>query len=482
MTKIKDMEIRDILAPLDVELKKVSLLGGNMAVIVVPIEHAEAAMRAKRETDTALRCGDYLVVGAFGMSSDDASAHFLSIPKGIASYPKDAGDASSLFFQAVERLSNNKTSTPWAKELWDGLKEMSSPPVDGEDRFLKSSFYQFASFLAERPELVGRLGSVMSASERHRLEDTLPVGVVSSSRSAGEDEGTTDAAATIADWHFKEKFAAKVELGKSTLRRFRSIEHLFTLPSISYEIIEAASDPMSAASRMARIIDKDPVLTSRVLKVVNSAFYGFRRQIVSVERAVVILGNDEVVNLAFSIAVHQIMDKVAPRHAVVLWEHSLMTAHLAQWLAGLFGSTSVNEMYTVGLLHDFGKIVFLQKGLAPRGFSGISTMKDLAEEERAMGISHAEMGAYVAERWNLPEDLVDALLTHHMPCNARDVTKAVVIHLADAIAHTGTIPLDEINAGAMRIVGDNDMLTPEAVARRHEYTIKRVRTLLEMEQ
>ena len=479
------MDVKDILAPLDVEIKKVSLLGGDLAVIVVPLEHADAAMRAKREMDTAIRCGDFLVLGAFGMNSDEASAHFISIPKGISTFPKDATDAQALFFQAVERLNSSRAPSPWARGLWEGMRDMSFLGADGEDRFLKSSFYQFAAFMAERPDVVGRLAAALGPSDRHWLEDVLPARVVDTSgRDGTGSDGDDDVTSIIESWNFKEKFAAKVELGRSTLRRFRTIEHLFTLPSISLEIIEAASDPLSAAFRMARIIEKDPVLTSRVLKVVNSAFYGFRRQIVSVERAVVILGNDEVVNLAFSIAVHQIMDRIAPRHAAVLWEHSLMTAHLAQWLGGQFGCAGLNEMYTAGLLHDFGKIVFLQKGATSAGITGMSTVADLALEERETGLSHAEMGAYVAERWNLPEDLVDTLLTHHLPGNAKDVMRSVVVHLADALAHNAFIPFDDINAGARRALGGAcpSLLPPEVVSRRYDYTLKRVRTLLELER
>lgn len=477
------MELKDILAPLNVELRKVSMLGGNMAVVVVPCEHADLAMRAKRDTDTAIRYGDYLVMGIFGMGADEASAHFLSIPKGIAVFPKDGSDVQALFFEAVERFNLSKGGNPWVQNLWESIKESSVPDKDGEgeNRFLGSTFYQFYAFMASRPQDMGQIVEAMSPADRHWIEDLLPFGMVEAFTSRGE-ESRGDLSQFIEQWGYRGKLERKRDIGKATLRKFRNIEHLFTLPSISHEIIQMAGDPMVAASRMAKVIEKDPVLTSRLLKVVNSAFYGFRRQIVSVEHAVVILGNDEVVNLAFSIAVHQIMDRIAPKQAKLLWEHSLMVAHLAQWLGPLLGCTAGNALYTLGLLHDFGKIIFFQRGYTVGDLSALSSLQELAVEERETGLSHAEMGAFVAERWNLPEDIVDGLMGHHLPSKAKDICLAVTAHLADSIAHTGAIIMSEINTAAARFLSPDKqaMLSDEVVAKRYEYVQTRVRSLLDI--
>lgn len=477
------MDLKDNLAPLDIELKKVSMLGGSMAIVVVPYENMDMALRAKREMDTAIRHGDYLVLGVFGLGADEASTQFLSIPKGIAVFPKDGGDIQALFFEAVERLNLNKGSSPWVKSLWDSIKETSGHggDGDGEGKLLTNAFYQFYAFLAAHPTEINLIVANMSLSDRHWIEDLLPFGMVKSFTDTATvpDEALSQ---LIEGWNYKEKLERKRDLGKTTLRKFRTIEHLFTLPSISREIIELAGDPMAAASKMAKIIEKDPVLTSRLLKVVNSAFYGFRRQIVSVEHAVVILGNDEVVNLAFSIAVHQIMDRIAPKQGVLLWEHSLLVAHLAQWLGPLLGCSAVNALYTLGLLHDFGKIIFLQRGYTPGDLTAFSMLPELAAEEKETGMSHAEMGAFVAERWNLPEDIVDGLLSHHLPGKARDVCLAVTVHLADMIAHTAALNLSEANTAAARFLVPDVMalLTEEVIAKRHAYNLTRVKALLDM--
>jgi putative nucleotidyltransferase with HDIG domain len=477
------MELKDILAPLDIELKKVSMLGGNMAVVVVPSEQADKALRAKRETDTALAYGDYLVMGIFGMGADEASAHFLSIPKGIAVYPNDGADIQTLFFEAVERFNLSNKSSPWIKSLWESIRESTVPDKDGdgESRFLGSTFYQFYAFMASRPQEVGQVIAQLSPSDRHWIEDLLPFGVVSTLQSDGGAKDS-DIEMIMQQWGYHDRLEKKKDMGKVTLGKFRHVEHLFTLPSISREIIQLAGDPMAAASRMAKIIEKDPVLTSRLLKVVNSAFYGFRRQIVSVEHAVVILGNDEVVNLAFSIAIHQVMERIAPTKARLLWEHSLMVAHLANWLGLLLGCKDGNALYTLGLLHDFGKIIFLQKGYSIGDLSAISSLEDLASEENETGLSHAEMGAYVAERWNLPEDIVDGLLNHHLPSKAKDMCLATTAHLADIIAHTRTVALDGVNTAAARFLTPDmrALLSEEVVAKRYDDTELRVKALLEI--
>jgi len=477
------MELKDILAPLDIELKKVSMLGGSMAVVVVPVENADMALRAKRETDTALKYGDYLVLAVFGMGADEASAQFLSIPKGISVYPQDGSDVQTLFFEAVERFNLSKGSSPWVKSLWESIKETSltDKNTDVETKFFGNAFYQFYAFMASQPREVGRVLSQMSQTDRHWIEDLLPFGVVSALTEDGTSKDS-DIAVLMQQWSYREKLEKKRDMAKSTLVKFRHVEHLFTLPSISREIIQLAGDPMAAASRMAKIIEKDPVLTSRLLKVVNSAFYGFRRQIVSVEHAVVILGNDEVVNLAFSIAIHQVMERIAPKKARLLWEHSLIVAHLAHWLGMLLGCKDGNALYTLGLLHDFGKIIFLQRGYCPGDLSELSSLEDLASEENETGLSHAEMGAYVAERWNLPENIVDGLLNHHLPGKAKDLCLAVTAHFADIIAHKRAIATDVVNTAAARyLTADKQgLLTEETVVKRVEDTEMRVKALLEM--
>ncbi len=475
------MEYTDTLAPLEIELQKVNALGGSMAVVVIPERYADKALTCKRGVDTAVRMNEYLVLGLFGTQADEASARFLSIPKGIAVYPQDGKEIQDLFFEALERLRFMGSSN-WVKRLWDSIKEVKSLECkeDQESRFIAATFYQFLLFLTSHPNELKQVFTGLNASELSWVKDYIPYGFFSSPPTA-QSISDEDIAALFNEWQYQEKMDVKLEKGKTTLRKFRNIEHLFTLPSISQEIIDLAGDSLVAASKMAGIIEKDPVLTSRILKVVNSAFYGFRRQIDSVEQAVVILGNDEVINLAFSIAIHKILDTITPERAEKLWEHCLVTAQISQWLGPFMGCTSKQLLYTVGLLHDFGKIVFLQRGYFVGGVQGPSSLEDLSTEETDSGISHAEMGAYVAERWNLPEAIVDALLSHHLPSKANDIGLAVTVHVADVIAHCGRIDLSLVNSAAVRFLSEKKgpALSQEKIAQTMEEIVSRVKVVLD---
>lgn len=475
------MEHIDILAPLDIELQKVRSLGGSMSIVVIPQRYADKALGCKRAVDTAVSMKDYLVVGLFNTQASEASARFLSIPKGIAVYPQDGQEIETLFFEALERL-RFMGSTPWVKRLWDSIKDARTSGLkdDPESRFISSTFYQFLAFLANHPNEMKYLLGDSDNPDLSWVRDYIPYGHWNSGDSR-KSVSEADITELVQSWCYQEKLEAKSEKGKNTLRRFRNIEHLFTLPSISREIIGLAGDSLLAASKMAGIIEKDPVLTSRILKVVNSAFYGFHRQIDSVEQAVVILGNDEVINLAFSIAIHKILETISPEVAKRLWEHSLVVAHLSQWLGPHLGYSNKQRLYTVGLLHDLGKIVFLQRGHFIGGSTGPASLEDLAAEETDSGISHAEMGGYIAERWNLPEAIVDGLMSHHLPSKARDMSLAVTVHLADVLAHCGGIDLAKVNSAAVNYLSERKgpAISQDELSRRAGDIVQRVKTILE---
>lgn len=475
------MEHTDVLAPLDIELQKVRSLGGSMSIVVIPQRYADKALGYKRAVDTAVSMKGYLVVGLFNTQASEASARFLSLPKGIAVYPQDGHEIETLFFEALERLRFMGT-TPWVKRLWDSIKNARSSGFndDPESRFISSTFYQFLAFIAAHPNEMRCLLEGSDNPELSWIKEYIPYGRLGSGDSK-EKISEADITALFQSWRYQEKMEAKSEKGKNTLRRFRNIEHLFTLPSISQEIIGLAGDTVLAASKMAGIIEKDPVLTSRILKVVNSAFYGFHRQIDSVEQAVVILGNDEAINLAFSIAIHKILETISPEAAKRLWEHSLVVAYLSEWLGPNMGYTNKQRLYTVGLLHDLGKIVFLQRGHFIGGFSGPASLEDLAGEEIDSGISHAEMGAYIAERWNLPEAIVDGLMSHHLPSKARDMSLAVTVHLADVLAHCGSIDMGKVNSAAVTYLSGRKgpAISQDELSRRAGEIVQRVKTILE---
>jgi HD-like signal output (HDOD) protein len=473
------MRDREILLPLEMELKKVATLGGTMAIVVVPKKYADKVVSGKRDMDTAVGYQDYEVVGMIGAGANEASASFLSVPKGIAVYPKDGVDLQTLFFLALERL-RLMGSSHWVKRLWDTAKETnaSERKQEPEARFISSTFYQFYAFIASHGGELGQIMSAMPASDQEWVKEYLPYGIVASIV-PNQNYKEEDLNALMDSWGYQERMKEKLDKGTLTLRKFRNIEHLFTLPSISRQVIDLAKDSLASAPKMAKVIESDPVITSKLLKVVNSAFYGFHRQIDSVEHAIVILGNEEVVNLAFSIAIRKILHGISPRKARALWEHSLIVAYLSQWIGPHLDCKPGEMIYTLGLLHDLGKIVSLQIG----EFTGVldvpSSLDDLAGEEESAGLTHAEIGAYVAERWQLPESIVDGLFSHHLPSKALSRKTAMTVHIADRISHEGVVDITKMNYSAVPVLKESGIV-PEKILKACEDIKAQVRFILDV--
>ncbi len=469
------------LVPLEIELKKADALGGKIALVVMPESYAQKVLAAKREMDMAVSFKDYQIVVMYGVSSDDASSIFLSIPKGIAIYPKDGSSVRELFGVALGRL-RSVASSPWIRRLWDNLTETGQvrKSESPEGRFIKTSFYQFYAAILTRPQEVGQVLSSMEPAEQLWIKDLFAHGEVP--LVPGSVDFVSDEIGRLMnEWDYDRKMDEKFARGVATLRRFRNVENLVTLPPIARKIMELAGDPTVSAKEVSAIIQHDPVLTSRLLKIVNSAFYGFHRQINSVEHAVVILGNDEVMNLAFTIAISKAIDRMKSRETRDLWEHSLVVANLSQWLAPYLGSKGDEMLYTVGLLHDLGKIVLLQMESGYQYVPGYSTMESLADEELMIGLSHAEVGAFIGERWNLPTGIVDGLKNHHLPVKASEGPLAAIVNLADFIAHHGYYKKDKINNVVVRLLESRGVEMPEfEVVKAYENTVTRVKLMMDI--
>ena len=442
---IKFMHDAEKIHPLEMEIKKVAVLGGRMAIVAVPSGFKEKVISSRRDMDTHVSYLDYELIVMIGASVNEASATFMSVPKGIAIYPLDGTDPYSLVFLAIERL-NQIGNTKWAKSIWESIKEISTAEHkdNPEIRFVCSTFYQFYSFIAKEADVSGKIINEMPPFSKECIKELLPAGVVGRiSRQDQPEEKDLDS--VLENWSYADKFEKKKKTGSQTLNKFRNFEQLNTLPAISHKIIGIARDPDASASRMASIIESDPAITSKVLKVVNSAFYGFHRKIESVEHAIVILGNNEVINLSISIALNKFILNIPSSKTRKLWMHCLLTGHLSYWLGAFLGCREADLTYTIGLLHDIGKIALIQQEGYSVDVDRYSDIDELALEERQYGLSHAELGAYIADRWQLPEDIVDGLRAHHLPAFAVNRPLAVTIHMADYIAHTRHLDTDMIN-------------------------------------
>jgi putative nucleotidyltransferase with HDIG domain len=221
-------------------------------------------------------------------------------------------------------------------------------------------------------------------------------------------------------------------------RKFvRAIDNLPTLPSVVARVSEIIDSPNASAADINKVIRQDVALSARILKLVNSSFYGFPRRISSITHAVVILGFNTVRNVALSAFVLDAFGaKDLPFGHREFWIHSLGVGVAANALARNRGVSEAEDAFIAGLLHDVGKIVLHQ--FAREQFA--AALREVKErdcllfdaEVEVIGMTHAEVGSMLLDAWHLPPRLVETIAYHHDPDKAPQASDlASVIHLAD---------------------------------------------------
>ena len=204
---------------------------------------------------------------------------------------------------------------------------------------------------------------------------------------------------------------AKVETSRS----------LPTLPHILLQLIDICNQEEKGIRDLSKVINKDPSISERLLRLVNSAYYSLKQKISSIDQALLLLGMDAVKNIAISSSVYQVFHRPGRKSAFNLklfWWHSLSCATLARRLAIHIQYPSPDEAFLAGLMHDIGKIVlwnnFEQEYEQILKNSAYRTA-ELLEGEQAFGLGHAETGAWLIRHWDMHSFMPDAVLYHHDP-------------------------------------------------------------------
>jgi HD-like signal output (HDOD) protein len=271
------------------------------------------------------------------------------------------------------------------------------------------------------------------------------------------------------------------ELGRRTLRR--RVDALKSLPTFPESILRinaliGGEDPGDSFQKIAAVIESDPVLVARLLRLVNSAFYGVSRAIVTVYDALLLLGLDIVKGLILSTSVIDLLG--GKRNGLGgLWEHSFGAAVAAGALGRVLGLPRVEELSAAALMHDLGKVV-LASQLAEEYRAvvdkAVAARVPIREAERTLlGITHDEIGQWLVTRWRFPPVLAEPIALHHEPGKARKHAEATaVVHVADQLVRAygfgfgGDVVMAPIDPGVWRLLS----LTPEklraTMARLHE--------------
>ncbi len=229
----------------------------------------------------------------------------------------------------------------------------------------------------------------------------------------------------------------KLNMAVSMLRH---IESLPALPGTVNKVREIIYDKDGSASQVAEAISQDPAIAAKVLRVANSAAYGFSHKVDSVQLAVSLLGLVETYSIVVSSAVINVFDKSRTFDYMAFWLESQTCARVARALSKFLELKNQSGIFSAGLLHDIGRVALVQ--IVPKHYERISPAVnglDLVKAEgEVLGLTHTEAGYELALHWDLPAELAECIRFHHAPQHASEQHRGIVsiINVAEAVART----------------------------------------------
>ncbi|MBN1163781.1 MAG: HDOD domain-containing protein [Candidatus Krumholzibacteriota bacterium] len=246
---------------------------------------------------------------------------------------------------------------------------------------------------------------------------------------------------------------------------FTNVKNLPSLPLVVQKIFASINDSSVGAKHLAKIITSDQTLTARVLKLANSSFFGLRGKVQNIHHAVTMLGFSTIRQICLGVSIcGKFKDTRTPPgfSGTAFWTHSIVTAILAKEIAR--GSVRIEPdiCYTIGLIHDIGKLLLLDhhqdKFIEALNLAHVKNIPLVEAETRILEVNHADVGSWLLRKWNLPRESRQAVRNHHeaemqtiSPISNDALTG--IIYFANQLAHhlelgnSGTPPmkLDEQN-------------------------------------
>jgi len=231
----------------------------------------------------------------------------------------------------------------------------------------------------------------------------------------------------------------------SLIKIISRIEALPSLPSLYTEVIEAVNSPDGSLARVGEIISKDVGMSAKILQLVNSSFFGLPVHVATPARAVAMLGLETVKALVLGAKIFsQFSRSDSPGYPIAnLWNHSIATSCLAKNVAEnlKLKQTGIDDSFLAGLLHDIGKLILLDR--LPAACDEIVKVVISSEcplfeaEQKVIGATHAQVGAYLLGIWGFSESIVEGISFHHCPgkCSNDDVSILTAVHLANGFEH-----------------------------------------------
>ncbi len=221
---------------------------------------------------------------------------------------------------------------------------------------------------------------------------------------------------------------------------------LVSLPDVCVRIFDILHSPNASAQSLGQVVAQDPSLTARLLRLVNSSFYGFSRRVDTVSRAIAIIGDRELYNLVLAVTAVRSF-KGVPSVLVnmdTFWRHSIYCGLIARNIGKRCKVLHPERLSVTGLLHDIGSLILYRQVPELAGDLLMIAQGDekllCHAEEQAFEFSHAELGAMLLDRWLLPKPLVEAVRYHHDPAGASErALETAILHMADLLANRSEI-------------------------------------------
>ena len=223
------------------------------------------------------------------------------------------------------------------------------------------------------------------------------------------------------------------------------IKDLPTLPAVYFKVNRLLQDRQASLENVSRAIEVDPAMSAKILRLVNSAFYGMRSKSSSISHAIMVMGFNTVKNAVVSVTVLDTLgfkETLRDFDIAAFWRHSIGVAVLAKQLAGESRLVPVEDAFMTGLLHDIGKIIMVRYF----GDEFAKVLQKMREdrcsfadaETEVAAIDYVQIGAYLVRKWQLPENVIEAVAGHHYHISSSASSGLVdCIVIANALANSG---------------------------------------------
>jgi putative nucleotidyltransferase with HDIG domain len=253
------------------------------------------------------------------------------------------------------------------------------------------------------------------------------------------------------------------------------VKNLPPISQAALQLVNLLDQPAVSNDDVVQVLKYDNVLTAKLLRACNSPYFGLEDPVSSVDQAVLILGHQQILHIVLTLAFGGAMTMPLAGYAVEaneLWRHSLTTATAAEFLVSKGIDVNVDPpiAFTIGLLHDIGKLV-LGQVLTPQHQMDIGVLiternfTRFQAEKEILGTDHGEVGGALLQAWHLPEEIIEAVGNHHRPLVEPRPKLSAVVHVANCVAHlVDPAPGLEVHAVRMdEAVSEVFSLTPERV-------------------